>query len=114
MVTNGLRESIKNEIKNGVDRVIGNLLKPFNENTWFSQKSDLPRYAEASPEFLEILEEDLKEGSPKILSLLKPEKNGMFGGCPRSGLLWALEILAWNPQRLERVVRLYLGYHYIK
>jgi len=90
-----------------VNEVIRNLLKPFKQNTWFSQKNDLPKYAEAAPEeFLKIIEEDLSSDSPEILSLLKPEKGGIFGGCPRASLLWALELLAWNPQNLWRAVKI--------
>ena len=59
-------------------------------------------YAEAAPDlFLDIVEQDLQSDDPKILSLLKPATTEMFGGgCPRSGLLWALELLAWKPERL--------------
>lgn len=90
-----------------VNEIIRNLLKPFKQNTWFSQKNDLPKYAEAAPEeFLKIVEEDLSSDSPEILSLLKPEKGGIFGGCPRASLLWALELLAWNQQNLWRVVKI--------
>jgi hypothetical protein len=81
---------------------------PAHAETWASQRSDLPRYAEAAPDrFLDILEADLNSNDPKILSLLKPASSGVFGGgCPRMGLLWALELLAWKPQRLSRVARL--------
>ena len=33
----------------------------------------------------------------------------MFGGCPRSGLLWALEVLAWKPERLLRTALILTG-----
>jgi plasmid maintenance system antidote protein VapI len=92
------------DVKAEVDSLITKLLKPFKQNTWLSQRNDLPKYAEASPEaFLKIIEEDLDSESPEILALFKPEKNGIFGGCPRASLLWALEILAWHPQNLLRV-----------
>lgn len=69
-----------------------------------SHGNDLPRYAEAAPdEFLKLLEADLKQPEPAILGLLKPAESGIFGGCPRTGLLWALECLAWKPQNLSRV-----------
>ena len=87
-----------------VNVVVRGLLTPLKAATWASQQHDLPRYAEAAPDlFLDILEDDLDTDSPQILALLKPVGSGVFGGCPRSGLLWALESLAWKPERLLRV-----------
>lgn len=65
---------------------------------------DLPTYAEAAPEeFLSIIERDLKTETPAVLGLLRPASTGMFGHSPsRTGMLWALEGLAWNPQPLPR------------
>jgi len=67
---------------------------------------DLPTYAEAAPdEFLSILERDLKTEAPATLSLLRPAASGVFGYSPsRTGLLWALEGLAWSTQTLPRSV----------
>jgi len=67
---------------------------------------DLPTYAEAAPEeFLSILERDLKSDEPAVLELLRPVDPGVFGGSPsRTGLLWALEGLSWNPVTLPRAV----------
>ena len=36
--------------------------------------------------------------------MLKPTSSGILGGCPRTGLLWSLECLAWKSQNLPRVV----------
>ena len=54
--------------------------------------------------FLDVLEEDLRSDDPKVYALMGSVKSGIFGFCPRTGLLWALEVLAWNPQLLSRVV----------
>jgi addiction module HigA family antidote len=90
-----------------VDELVRSLLVPLKSETWASQQSDLPRYAEAAPnQFLDILESDLASDRPEILTLLQPSGIGPFGSCPRSGLLWALEVLAWEPQRLLRVARI--------
>ena len=88
-----------------VNRLICRLLKPFESKKWLSQQDDLPRYAEAAPdEFLSIIKEDLASDEPQILKLMEPVNSGIFGGvCPRTGLLWALETLAWEPQRLASV-----------
>ena len=93
------------DIRAHVNHIVRELLTPFNAETWASERSDLPRYAEAAPdEFLNILESDLRSSDPKILSLLKPASTELFGGgCPRTGLLWALELLAWNPDHLPLV-----------
>jgi addiction module HigA family antidote len=65
---------------------------------------DLPTYAEAAPDtFLSILEKDLKTEQPAVLGLLRPVDAGVFGAHPaRTGLLWALEGLSWNPATLPR------------
>ncbi len=92
-------------IKLKVNALISGLLKPFRAKTWLSHQHDLPRYAEASPDvFLEIIEEDLKSEQPELLFLLEPVDSSIFGSeCYRAGLLWALETLAWKPERLNRV-----------
>jgi hypothetical protein len=92
------------DIEAKVNYLISELLKPLDSRNWLSQQSDLPLYAEAAPEvFLEILKEDLDSETPQIYTLLEPVGSGVFGRCPRSGLLWALEALAWKPERLARV-----------
>ncbi len=87
-----------------VSAVVRHLLTPSAESTWLSQKSDLPQYAEAVPDtFLSIIEDDLKSENSQIAVLFAPADTGMFGDCPRSGMLRALESLAWKPERLVRV-----------
>lgn len=64
---------------------------------------DLPLYAEAAPEeFLGIIERDLRTGSPASLGLMRPVSGDFFSSPARTGLLWALEGLAWNPDLLPR------------
>jgi len=64
---------------------------------------DLPLYAEAAPtEFLSIIERDLKAESPAVFGLLRAAGSSMFGSPSRTGLLWALEGLAWNVETLHR------------
>jgi hypothetical protein len=87
-----------------VNKLVRGLLTPLHARTWASQKRDLPRYAEAGPDtFLDIVEEDLRSGKPQIYGLLRPADSTPFSDCPRTGLLWALETLAWKPERLVRV-----------
>jgi len=90
-----------------VSNLIRDLLEPLTIDTLLSHEGDLPRYAEAAPaEFLRILEEDLKQPSPVLLEILKPSDSGVFGSCPRTGVLWALECVAWNPRYLSRVSKI--------
>src|SRR5207245_5967151 len=81
------------------------LLTPLAPDKLLSQEDDFPFYAEAAPdEFLRILEADLQASEPQINALMKPADSALFGGgCPRTGLLWALENLAWKPDQLLRV-----------
>lgn len=79
---------------------------PLTSRALEAQDSDLPTYAEAAPdEFLSMIERDLKRPQSAVLGLLRPVDAGFFGAFPsRTGLLWALEGLAWSPQTLPRVV----------
>ena len=88
-----------------VNDVVRNLLSPSAAATWLSQKSELPQFAEAAPDaFLSIIEADLDSKDPQIAALFAPADTGLLGGgCPRSGMLWALELLAWKPEQLVRV-----------
>ena len=102
---NLFRKNLGINIEKEVNLLIGRLLKPFDSTKWLSQQNDLPRYAEAAPdEFLSIIKEDLGSDDPQILKLMEPVNSGIFGGgYPRTGLLWALETLAWEPKRLAPV-----------
>ena len=88
-----------------VSSLIRRLLTPLTLEKLYSHSEDVARYAEAAPgEFLRIIESDLRQEFPVVLGLLKPSPAGAFGQCPRTGLLWALECLAWK--HLARVSRI--------
>ncbi|WP_127520154.1 HigA family addiction module antitoxin [Mesorhizobium sp. Z1-4] len=89
-----------------VKALVRSLMKPLSLDKFHSQNSDLPNYAEAAPHvFLRLLEEDLASPAPVIFGLLKPVDNSVFGSSPaRTGLLWALENIAWDPAHLTRVI----------
>jgi hypothetical protein len=92
------------DVEGSVNELIRKLLTPLDPVTWQSQRHDLPRYAEAAPEvFIDILEQDLRSDVPKVHVLMQPAEAGGFSSPGRTGLLWALEVLAWNPQSLPRV-----------
>lgn len=93
------------DVERHVAVLIRKLLKPLTLETLLSHDQDLPRYAEAAPdEFLKIIEEDLQQKNPVVFGLLKPvDRNSFWASPSRTGILWALECLAWKPQNLSRV-----------
>src|SRR3546814_9645821 len=89
-----------------VDALVSRLLHAVEARKWLSQQSDLPLLAEASPRaFLEAVELDLRSDDPQLLAMLRPVKSGGFDSPDRTGLLWALEVIAWNEAHLFRVAR---------
>lgn len=89
------------------EKLISDLLEPINIRTLEANQNDLPLYAEAAPnKFLTIIERDLREPEPELLKLLRPANVAFGFSCPRTGLLWALEALAWNISTFPRVVRI--------
>ena len=70
---------------------------------WASLTPHLPLLAEAAPrQFLDAIERGLGEDGP-ILELFKQEGDAVFGTAPHTGVLWALEGLAWSVDHLPRV-----------
>lgn len=80
-----------------VSALIGKLLAPLSLEKLLSHERDLPSYAEAAPDtFLSLLEADLNLQQPTLKRVLRLSGSDLFGHCPRTGLLWALECLAWR------------------
>lgn len=101
---NLFRDRLGIDVETRVTLLVRRLLTPLTLEKLLSHDGDLPHYAEAAPdEFLRLLEADLQQPEPVVLGLLKPADTGIFGGCPRTGLLWALECLAWKVEHLSRV-----------
>ena len=95
------QERLGLDVESHISMLIERLLTPLSLDKLLSHDKDLPNYAEAAPDkFLKLLEADLQQPQPVVLSLLRPT-NRFFGGPSRTGLLWALERLAW--QHLGRV-----------
>jgi addiction module HigA family antidote len=85
------------DVQADVNGLIRGLLEPLTTAKLLSHERDLPRYAEAAPElFLSLIEADSTRPEPAVYGLLKPASSGVFSSCPRTGLLWALEGLAWK------------------
>lgn len=71
---------------------------------WGSLNNLLPTLAEAAPkEFLDSVDAALQLDPCPFDELFAQEGNGVTGGNYLTGLLWALEGLAWDPELLVRV-----------
>ena len=95
-------------IEDRVSDLVRKLLSPLDMEKLQSFEADLPALAEAAPRaFLEVFEDDLRGDEPAVLQLVKPDDSDLFGAGPsRTGILWALECLAWSPETLQRVVEI--------
>lgn len=88
------------------DHVVYSLLSKAQWNIWASLSDVLPLLAEASPNtFLDAVEAALKDPPSSPLKAVFEASDGgiIFGRNYHCGLLWALEVLAWNPDYLNRV-----------
>jgi hypothetical protein len=62
----------------------------------------LQLFAEAMPDaFLSTVEGGIRKGPSSVAELFRQEH--FFGGAPAVGLIWALEVLAWDPNYTIRV-----------
>lgn len=89
-----------------IDLLVKDLLYKADWKKWSSLTDILPLLAEASPtSFLEAVEESLSADEPSIMEMFS-ESGGITPSSAHTGLLWALEGLAWNPQLLGRATAL--------
>lgn len=71
---------------------------------WASLNSYLPTLAEAAPdEFLDAVENAIAQNPCPFVQVFAQETSGIMGQNYITGLLWALETLAWSPEYLQRV-----------
>lgn len=83
------------------------LLQDADWVVWASLNSELPLLAEAAPdEFLDQVEAALAKDDCPFKTVFAQEGAGVFGGNYMTGLLWALETLAWSSDYVIRVVSL--------
>ena len=83
------------------------LLENATWDRWAGLDRLLPLLAESSPnEFLDAVESGLEDlNETPFHQVFAQESSGGFGGSNYiSGLLWALETLAWHPDFLTRVI----------
>lgn len=84
--------------------VIRELLTSADWVLWGSLDPLLPTLAEAAPnEFLDAVEKAMRQTPSPFEELFSQEGNGITGGNYVTGLLWALEGLAWDERYLVRV-----------
>jgi hypothetical protein len=80
----------------------------FSEADWYrwaSLNDLLPLLAEASPrEFLDAVDKALQKNPSPFDQIFAQEGDSLFGGNYLTGLLWALETLAWDANHLTRAV----------
>lgn len=73
---------------------------------WASLSDILRLLAEAAPDsFLEEVERGSSGNEPILARLFSKTDNSLFVSSPHTGLLWALEVVAWNPDYLSRAAR---------
>ncbi|MGD0589526.1 MAG: hypothetical protein ABSA44_01845 [Bacteroidota bacterium] len=93
--------SIKGE--SWVDRIIAELLNTDDPLLWKSIQEMLPLISEASPnEFLNAVEKYLLLDKSPIAALFEEDPGFISPQSYHTGLLWALESLAWLPEYLSR------------
>ena len=74
---------------------------------WATLTGSLAELAEAAPEaLLDAVERDLDADPSPFEDLFIQEGNALFGGTPHTGLLWALELLAWSRDHFARVAKI--------
>ncbi|HAL65357.1 MAG TPA: hypothetical protein DCP10_07315 [Bacteroidales bacterium] len=101
---NGVKISNLNNPQNWVDNIIFDLLYNASGEMWISVSKELPLIAEASPEsFLKAVKNSLGKEPPEIMEMFKEEDGFIDKRSHHTGLLWALEGLAWLPEYLRDV-----------
>ncbi len=84
--------------------VIHEIFEQSDWQLWGSLNNLLPILAEAVPgEFLNSVENALRQSHCPFDELFSQEDNGIWGQNYMTGLLWALEVLAWDEDHLGRV-----------
>lgn len=87
-----------------VAQVIRGILLKADWRLWGSLNNLLPILAESAPtHFLDSLEAAIQQSPCPFETLFAQESSGIFGSNYLTGLLWALETLAWEEQSLTRV-----------
>ena len=86
-----------------VTTIIRNILSSVNWKLWASIDRLLPLLSEGAPStFLDLVEAAASHEASPFVDLFGEEGHGIAGGNYLTGLLWALEGLAWDKEYLAR------------
>lgn len=100
---NDLCANIKNQ--NISFHVVYTVLNTNDWKIWGSLDNLLPTLAEASPEaFIKALKSNISKSPETFIDIFAQEDSGIFGGTLMSGILWALEDVAWFPGYFGQVI----------
>jgi hypothetical protein len=73
---------------------------------WATLSHVLPLLAEGAPEvFLEAVRTHIASNETAAQTLFRDEGDAMFSSASHTGLLWALEVVAWSPAHLAAAAR---------
>ncbi|HQQ94756.1 MAG TPA: hypothetical protein PLQ93_09390 [Bacteroidia bacterium] len=87
-----------------VDSIVLDLLNNASGEIWISVDHELPLISEASPiSFLKAASNSLSKEQPEIMDMFKEVDGLLHSTSHHTGLLWALEGLAWLPEYLRDV-----------
>ncbi|MCW9708052.1 hypothetical protein [Fodinibius salsisoli] len=83
------------------DSIIDDLLLDAPGKLWASRNQEMPLIAEASPDsFIKAVKESLSKQKKPIMTMFTEEEGVLSPTSRHTGLLWALECLAWDPKYL--------------
>lgn len=95
----GLKLSTNTEGQVWVDHIIDELLTNADGELWKSLDHEMPLIAEASPSvFLEKTNQSLISAEKEIMAMFDTDPGILTDKAHHTGLLWALEGLAWMPE----------------
>jgi len=91
--------------ENIASKTVHLLLKDADWITWASLDTHLPMLAESAPnELLDAVDKALLKGADCPFRVIFAQENGgVFGRNYLTGLLWALETVAWDPKQLVNI-----------
>lgn len=97
--------SARDHARRAVRDVLSAASQDCTGGTWRTLSDVLPLLAEGAPdEFLDAVEDNLREPHPLLLAMFS-ESQTPFGGSAHTGLLWALERLAWSREHFDRATQ---------
>ena len=74
---------------------------------WATLSGVLPLLAEGAPDvFLRAVETQIANDEEAVQALFRDEGDVMFSSSSHTGVLWALEVLAWSPEHLAYSARI--------